>query len=121
MIPPPPRSTLFPYTTLFRSHRIAATLKDAYEILGEREAVVARELTKMHEEIARGRLSELAERFSSPENARGEMVLIIDRTEIRSETETNNSFPSLAELVANLENEGMDHRAAFKKAARELG
>ena len=32
-------------------HRIAATLKDAHEILGEREAVVARELTKMHEEI----------------------------------------------------------------------
>jgi 16S rRNA (cytidine1402-2'-O)-methyltransferase len=102
-------------------HRVAATLKDAYEILGEREAVVARELTKMHEEIARGRLSELAERFSSPENARGEMVLIIDRTEIKSEAEIDNSVPSLAELVANLENEGLDHRAALKKAARELG
>src|SRR6185295_6424575 len=36
-------------------HRLAATLKDAYEILGEREAVVARELTKLHEEIRRGR------------------------------------------------------------------
>src|SRR5213079_2485707 len=34
-------------------HRIAAALKDAREILGERHAVVARELTKMHEEIAR--------------------------------------------------------------------
>ena len=114
---------LFPATLIFYEgpHRIAATLKDAYEILGEREAVVARELTKMHEEIARGRLSELAERFSSPENARGEMVLIIDRTEIKSEAETDNSVTSLAELVANLENEGMDHRAAFKKAARELG
>jgi len=114
---------LFPATLIFYEgpHRIAATLKDAYEILGEREAVVARELTKMHEEIARGRLSELAERFSSPENARGEMVLIIDRTEIKSEAETNNSVTSLAELVANLENEGLDHRAALKKAARELG
>src|SRR5258706_8515746 len=114
---------LFPATLIFYEgpHRIAATLKDAYEILGEREAVVARELTKMHEEIARGRLSELAERFSSPENARGEMVLIIDRTEIKSEAETDNSVTSLAELVANLENEGLDHRAAFKKAARELG
>ena len=47
-------------------HRIAATLRDAHEILGEREAVVARELTKLHEEIARGRLSELAERFRPP-------------------------------------------------------
>ena len=114
---------LFPATLIFYEgpHRIAATLKDAYEILGEREAVVARELTKMHEEIARGRLSELAGRFSSPENARGEMVLIIDRTEIKSEAETDNSVTSLAELVANLENEGLDHRAALKKAARELG
>jgi len=63
-------------------HRIAATLKDAREILGERHAVVARELTKMHEEIARGRLSELGARFSSDRSARGEMVLIIDRTVI---------------------------------------
>ena len=114
---------LFPATLIFYEgpHRIAATLKDAFEILGEREAVVARELTKMHEQIARGRLSELAERFSSPENARGEMVLIIDRTEIKSEGETDNAVTSLAELVANLENEGLDHRAALKKAARELG
>jgi len=55
---------------LRRSPPDCSDAQDAYEILGEREAVVARELTKMHEEIARGRLSELAERFS-PENARG--------------------------------------------------
>ena len=49
-------------------HRLAATLKDAREILGEREAVVARELTKLHEEIATWTLSELA---SSLRNGRG--------------------------------------------------
>src|SRR2546427_2421105 len=48
-------------------HRIAATLNDAREILGERKAVVARELTQMHEELARGRLSGLAERYASSE------------------------------------------------------
>src|SRR6185295_1804165 len=58
-------------------HRLAETLKDAYEILGEREAVVARELTKLHEEIKRGRLSELAEHYSN-EEPRGEIVLLID-------------------------------------------
>jgi uncharacterized damage-inducible protein DinB len=47
--------------------------------------------------------------------------LIIDRTEIKSEADTDNSVPSLAELVTHLENDGMDHRAALKKAARELG
>jgi 16S rRNA (cytidine1402-2'-O)-methyltransferase len=102
-------------------HRIAATLRDAHEILGERQAVVARELTKMHEEIARGTLSELAARFSSAETARGEMVLIIDRTAIEGEGEKDKAVASIAALVAELEKEGLDHRAAIKKAARELG
>jgi 16S rRNA (cytidine1402-2'-O)-methyltransferase len=112
-----------PATLIFYEgpHRIAATLKDAVEILGERQAVVARELTKMHEEIARGNLSELAARFSSTESARGEMVLIIDRTVIPSELEPDKVVVSIAELVGKLENEGLDHRAALKKAARELG
>src|SRR5215475_8272320 len=58
-------------------HRLAAALKDALEVLGEREAVVARELTKLHEEIRRGRLSELAEHYAK-EVPRGEIVLIVD-------------------------------------------
>jgi 16S rRNA (cytidine1402-2'-O)-methyltransferase len=113
-----------PTTLIFYEgpHRIAATLQDAQEILGEREAVVARELTKMHEEILRGRLGELAAHFASSENARGEMVLIIDRSVIPSEAETAaGPSASIAELVAKLETEGLDHRAALKKAARELG
>lgn len=112
-----------PATLIFYEgpHRIAATLKDALEILGEREAVVARELTKLHEEIARGRLSELAAHFSAAESARGEMVLIIDREVIQIEAEAEGETRSIAELVAQLETEGLDHRAALKKAARELG
>lgn len=101
-------------------HRIASTLRDALEVLGEREAVVARELTKMHEEIARGRLSELVERFSADEHPRGEMVLVIDRTEITTKTE-GNAVVSIAALVNAFEGDGLDHRAAFKKAARQMG
>ena len=112
-----------PATLIFYEgpHRIAATLKDAKEILGERQAVVARELTKMHEEVARGSLSELAARFSAAENARGEMVLIIDRTVIESQVAENKSVTSIGELVSEFEAQGLDHRAALKKAARELG
>lgn len=112
-----------PATLIFYEgpHRIAATLKDAQEILGERQAVVARELTKMHEEIARGSLSELAARFASAENARGEMVLIIDRTLMPGENAVGGSAPNITELVSELEANGLDHRAALKKAARELG
>lgn len=112
-----------PATLIFYEapHRIAGTLKDALEVLGEREAVVARELTKLHEEIVRGRLSELAERFAETENARGEMVLMIDRTEIPSEAAGDGRAESIEQLVEQFEAEGLDHRAALKKAARELG
>ena len=112
-----------PATLIFYEgpHRIAATLKDALEILGERQAVVARELTKMHEEIARGSLSELTARFSSPESARGEMVLMIDRTVLPGESAQNHSDASVSALVLEFEAKGLDHRAALKKAARELG
>jgi 16S rRNA (cytidine1402-2'-O)-methyltransferase len=112
-----------PATLIFYEapHRIAATLRDAHEILGERQAVIARELTKIHEEIARGRLSELAERFGSEERARGEIVLLIDRTPIESELQNAAEVRNIATLVAGFEAEGLDHRAALKKAARELG
>ena len=102
-------------------HRIAATLRDAREILGEREAVVARELTKLHEEIARGRLSELAERYASSESARGEIVLVIDRNVIADESGSGKPEIRIASLVETFEKEGLDQRAALKKAARELG
>jgi len=100
-------------------HRLAATLKDAYETLGEREAVVARELTKLHEEVRRGRLSDLVEHYSQVE-PRGEIVLLIDRNSIETGEAESNSERSVGELVAQFEAEGIDHRAALKKAAREL-
>lgn len=104
-------------------HRIAHALTDAREILGEREAAVARELTKVHEEIVRGRLGELAARFSAGEAAsRGEMVLVIDRRMIdEGAAEGDAAASSVAERVSALEGEGLDARAALKRAARELG
>jgi 16S rRNA (cytidine1402-2'-O)-methyltransferase len=104
-------------------HRIGEALRDARETLGEREAAVARELTKLHEEIARGRLSELAEKFSGEHAARGEMVLVIDRNVIEdADAPVGETQVSLAALVATYErDEGLDQRAALKRAARQLG
>jgi len=99
-------------------HRLAASLRDAYEVLGEREAVVARELTKLHEEIRRGRLRELAEHYARTE-PRGEIVLLIDRT-VLDQPAALDSSTSISQLVAQFEAEGLDRRAALKKAAREL-
>jgi 16S rRNA (cytidine1402-2'-O)-methyltransferase len=97
-------------------HRLAGSLADAYTVLGERRAVVARELTKLHEELRRGLLSELSEHYAR-EEVRGEIVLLIDKTVIAATTET---VTSVASLVERFESEGMDHKAALKKAAREL-
>jgi 16S rRNA (cytidine1402-2'-O)-methyltransferase len=100
-------------------HRIAECLQDALEILGEREAVIARELTKLHEEIVSGRLSELAARFASGEDqARGEIVVIIDRNMIASAVTNSRSVGS---IISELEAGGVDSHLALKKAAKQLG
>ena len=66
----------FPYTIIFYEapHRIEKTLKLCLEVLGDRKACLARELTKLHEQYYRGTLKELCEL----KDLKGEMVLIID-------------------------------------------
>src|SRR5215813_4643357 len=110
-----------PATLIFYEapHRLSVTLADAHKVLGERRAVVARELTKLHEEFRRGLLSELVSHYSTVE-PRGEIVLLIDREEI-SDAARAVSPESIRTLVDRFEGEGLDHRAALKKAARELG
>jgi len=101
-------------------HRLRATLKDAAEVLGGvRQAVVARELTKLHEELRRGTLLELAEHYGKSENPRGEIVLLIDRQRNAAMRKIEDS--DIETLVTRFESEGLDHRSALKKAARELG
>jgi len=57
-------------------NRVAATLADLARALGDREAAVCRELTKLHEEIRRGRLTELAEHYATTA-PRGEIVVVV--------------------------------------------
>ncbi|HKO36588.1 MAG TPA: 16S rRNA (cytidine(1402)-2'-O)-methyltransferase [Pyrinomonadaceae bacterium] len=104
-------------------HRIVAALKDAAEVLGNRRAVVARELTKLHEEFVRGTLNELVEQFSKVGAARGEMVLIIsgEAVESRPANAEQTNTERLVERVEELEREGLNSKDALKSAARELG
>lgn len=100
-------------------HRIGAALRDAAEVLGDRPASVGRELTKLHEEVVRGSLSDLAGRFAS-EASRGEFVLTIDRPGDADAGETK-ALQTLTERVEQLVAEGNDPKAALKIAARERG
>jgi 16S rRNA (cytidine1402-2'-O)-methyltransferase len=90
------RATLVLYES---ANRVADTLGDLANAFGERRAVVARELTKLHEEFVRGRLSELAARYAA-EAPRGEVALVVEgwtAGERWSETEVK------AALAAGLE------------------
>lgn len=65
---------------LFESpHRIVASLVDALNELGDRPAAVCRELTKMHEEVIRGSLTEVHEVLAARPSVKGEIVLVIGR------------------------------------------
>jgi 16S rRNA (cytidine1402-2'-O)-methyltransferase len=57
--------------------RLAASLADMAAVLGDREAAVAREITKLYEEVRRGRLSELAEAYAALPPPKGEIVVVI--------------------------------------------
>ena len=100
-------------------HRLVETLADAAEILGARPAVVAREITKIHEEFLRGNLNDLrdAARKRTP---RGEITLLIGPGEAASQIVDR--AISLKQRVQQLEAEsGLDRKAALKQAARERG
>ncbi len=68
-----------PHTLLIYEspHRVLASLEDACAELGDRPAALARELTKLHEEILRGRLSEIAAELASRPAIKGEIVLVV--------------------------------------------
>ena len=57
--------------------RLDAALADLAEVLGPRQAAVCRELTKLHEEVRRGALTELAAHYAGDSETRGEIVIVI--------------------------------------------
>lgn len=101
-------------------HRIRATLEDAREALGERECVIARELTKIHEEFVRARLSDIE---LPPGTARGEIVLLIgpaleSSAEQPAHTETHSILEDVQQMM---DAEGLDQKDALKRVARARG
>ena len=98
-------------------HRIAKSLADCLDALGNRDGAVARELTKVHEEIIRGTLTALVERFREG-NAKGEIVLMIDR--VRTESRSAETPRSVLERFNELESGGLERKASLKQAAKEF-
>jgi 16S rRNA (cytidine1402-2'-O)-methyltransferase len=100
-------------------HRIAECVADAREILGDRPACIAREITKMHEEFRRGKLSELEESLRE-RPAKGEITFLIGAGE--AATASVDLSQGLAERVEELMRQAkLDRKEALKLAAKERG
>jgi 16S rRNA (cytidine1402-2'-O)-methyltransferase len=102
-------------------HRVQECVADAVEVLGDRPACLAREVTKLHEEFLRGKLSEvLASLVERP--ARGEITLLIGPADAAEARNHADSAQSLAARVEELMHQAkLDRKEALKLAARERG
>ena len=100
-------------------HHLKATMDELFDALGDRPAVLARELTKKFEEFSRGTLGTLRPSVSGIE-PRGEYVIVVSgKTEENEETQTAKASP--AELVEKYIEAGQSKKEAMRSAAQELG
>jgi 16S rRNA (cytidine1402-2'-O)-methyltransferase len=103
-------------------HRVVETLEDIVAVLGpDRHLVIAREVTKLHEEFLRGRARELHDTLKSQGEVKGEVTLLIGKAE-ETAWSSAPSQPSIRQRVAQImSEEKLDQKAALKKIAKEMG
>lgn len=96
-------------------HKLSNTLKDLEMLLENRQVVLARELTKIHEEFIRGNIKEI---INKVENLKGEMILIIEGNK---NIEIKNNFEnlSLQEHYKLYERQGLEKKEIIKKIAKD--
>ncbi len=106
-------------------HRVVEALEDVCEVLGEaRHVVVAREVTKLHEEFLRGPAGDVLENLKARAVVKGEITLLVGKPEegeARVETSAL-ARPSVRQRVEQImAEEKVDEKAALKKVAKERG
>jgi len=94
-------------------HKLKNNLEIIKGILGDRNIVVARELTKIHEEIIRGKISEILERIEEP---RGEIVIIIEGSK---KIDDSKKELTLEEHYKYYEEQGLEKKEIIKKIAKD--
>lgn len=102
-------------------HRLIETMEDVVEVLGlNRQVVIAREVTKIHEEFLRGRAGELLEKLKQRGEIKGEIALLIGKSEdsIQSAAAKAGVRTRLKQIMTD---EQVDQKTALKKVAKELG
>lgn len=101
-------------------HKLKSTLEDLKEILEKRKVVIARELTKIHEEFIRGTIDEILEKADS---LKGEIVLIIEGNKESNHHDNKNKFIEmpLDEHYEYYEKQGFSKKEIIKKIAKDRG
>jgi 16S rRNA (cytidine1402-2'-O)-methyltransferase len=114
------RATLIFYEA---PHRVLESLRDAVRVFGpERRAVLAREITKVHEEFLRSTLQELEIACASRDLLRGEMTLLVAGADPAQSAAKNAAADSdLRSAMAFYLGQGLDEQAALKRVARDRG
>lgn len=100
-------------------HRIVESLRDVHEILGEREIVIAREVTKVHEEFLRGTVVEIRDLLKKTPR-KGELTVILGPGAAPKPGD-GNATSIHAEVEKLSASEGLDERSALKAVARARG
>ena len=112
------------YTQVFYEapHRLIDSLTDVVEVLGvARHVVIAREVTKLHEEFLRGTIAAVRTELASRDRIRGEITLLV-QAPARSNTAEPSASASISERVMRMQSEAnVDEKEALKRLARELG
>lgn len=98
-------------------HKLAATIHDLYETLGDRRIALIKELTKIHENIEFGTLKEFDGKYNFVK-LKGEYVIIIE-AKTKEETEKEEEKPDPVELAKKYVKEGLSVNEAAKRAAKE--
>ena len=106
-----------PETLIFYEspHHLKKTLTELLDTLGNRNAVLARELTKIHEEFLRGKISELAENLSEPI---GEFVIVVEGKKNSDEVQT--PAENFIDVYKNLISQGVDKKSAIREVAKKF-
>jgi 16S rRNA (cytidine1402-2'-O)-methyltransferase len=105
-------------------HRILETLADLEAVFGPAlRIVLARELTKIHEEFLRGMVAEVRRELAGRDRMRGEITLLVHALPNQPDVESSSgAHEKIADRVARLQAEaGIDEKEALKRIARELG
>jgi 16S rRNA (cytidine1402-2'-O)-methyltransferase len=101
-------------------HRIRETMEDIAAVLGpERRIVIARELTKVHEEFLRGTAAEVLQTLRRRDEVKGEITLLIGPAAESAATATELSVRDRVEQI--IREEKLDQKDALKKVAKERG